>query len=108
MKEATMVSKLRLLKESARKLRTLSTRQKNQVLKNASRLLRERQNEVLKANAKDLARIQKNDVTSAFVDRLTLNPDRIRQMSESLKQVAALPDPVGEVVERKKLKNGLE
>lgn len=58
------------------------------------------------ANAEDLARLPK-ETTSAFRDRLALDDERIGLMSESLRQVAQLPDPVGELVDEKRLANGL-
>jgi glutamate-5-semialdehyde dehydrogenase len=62
--------------------------------------------EILASNAEDLARLP-SSTTAAFRDRLTLTSERIRGMTESLRQVANLPDPVGEVVEQRTLPNGL-
>ena len=104
MSEAALLKHLRLLRKSAGALRSVSTRQKNQVLKEAARLLMAEQKEILKANAKDL---ETAEGTPALLDRLTLNPARIEAMAESLRQVAELPDPVGEVTEERKLANGL-
>jgi glutamate-5-semialdehyde dehydrogenase len=107
-----MISQLRALKISARELRSLTSSQKNQVLLRAARLLIERQSEILQANQKDIralkkAKGRKDAVSPAFIDRLTLNPERLASIQESLRQVAEFPDPVGEEVEKKQLKNGL-
>jgi glutamate-5-semialdehyde dehydrogenase len=59
------------------------------------------------ANRRDLAAAQANGLTAAQVDRLTLTPDRLVQLSESVRQVAALPDPLGEVLEEATRPNGL-
>src|SRR4051812_17936024 len=74
-------------------LRAAPTATKNTVLSEAARLLVVRSADILRANAEDLAALS-SDVTDAFRDRLRLDPARIVQMIESLRQVAALPDPV--------------
>lgn len=97
----------RALKSSARQLRHLSEVRKNQVLSRlAERLLAETE-QVLAANRMDLERLSAA-ATAAFRDRLTLDPKRLEGMAESLRQVAGLADPVGEVVETKILDNGLK
>ncbi len=63
---------------------------------------------LLAANARDLAAARENRLTDAQIDRLTLNPKRLAQMAEGVRQVAALPDPVGEELERSVRPNGLE
>lgn len=95
------------LRATARLLRQLSSRTKSEALVEAANRLTAKQDKLLAANGEDLRRLDK-DATAAFRDRLTLNPKRIANMAESLRQVAALPDPVGEVVEARVLKNGLQ
>ena len=108
-----MMSKLRALKWAAKELRSLSTLRKNQVLEKVAHLLEERQDDLLKVNEKDVAAVQKrmegnpDPTVPAFVDRLTLSPQRISLMVESLRQIASLSDPVGEIVDEKQLKNDL-
>jgi len=63
---------------------------------------------LLAANAKDLAAARENGLSEAQIDRLTLNPKLLAQMAEGVRQVAALPDPVGEELERTVRPNGLE
>ena len=63
--------------------------------------------ELLAANARDLASPEAAALPAATRDRLTLTPDRLRQLAESVRQVAALPDPVGEVLEETTRPNGL-
>ncbi|MCT3301463.1 glutamate-5-semialdehyde dehydrogenase [Lactiplantibacillus pentosus] len=72
----------------------LSTMQKNQVLLAIATALTTQQDEILAANAKDLENPQ---VPEKFVDRLRLTADRIEAMATGLKQVVALPDPIGNV-----------
>lgn len=96
----------RELKSAARALRHLATEKKNALLLAlASRLDEDRQT-ILAANQKDLAAL-KPETPAAFRDRLALNDARIDGMIESLKQVATLKDPVGEITESRTLKNGL-
>lgn len=94
-------------------LATASTDQKNAALARLAVLLDSSMqptstDALLAANAKDLAAAKKNNLTSAQIDRLTLTPKRIAQMAEGVRQVAALPDPVGEELERTVRPNGLE
>jgi glutamate-5-semialdehyde dehydrogenase len=62
---------------------------------------------LLRANRLDLASAEANGLTQAQVDRLTLTPERLAQLAESVRQVAALPDPLGEVLEEATRPNGL-
>ncbi|WP_372729182.1 glutamate-5-semialdehyde dehydrogenase [Nocardioides sp.] len=64
--------------------------------------------DVLLANAEDVARAEAGDVPANIVDRLRLTDDRLAAMAQGLRDVAALPDPVGEVVRGGTLANGLE
>lgn len=95
------------LQEAARVQRKTSADQKNQALLKLADDLQKQKGNLLEANQKDLDLLTQ-DTAPAFRDRLTLNPDRVQAMIESLRQVAALPDPVGEVVEKKTLQNGLK
>ena len=63
---------------------------------------------ILEANQSDVDRARSNGVADAVIDRLSLTPQRIGQMSAGLREVVALPDPIGEVVRGSTLPNGLE
>ena len=67
-----------------------------------------REAEVLAANAEDVDRAEAGGTPPNVVDRLRLTPDRLAGMAQGLRDVAALPDPVGEVVRGSTLANGLE
>jgi glutamate-5-semialdehyde dehydrogenase len=97
---------LRAGRHAAQALRSAGADRKNAVLLEVANRLGARQDEILEANKRDLAALGP-EATNAFKDRLLLNPPRIALMQESLKQVAALADPVDEVVEERRLKNGL-
>lgn len=98
--------KLIQARESAQNLRVANEKSKNAVLQSAAELLLKRLPDLLRANSEDLANLSQ-EATAAFRDRLMLNESRVKLMNESLKQVAALPDPVNEEVERRRLQNGL-
>ncbi|MSX38169.1 MAG: glutamate-5-semialdehyde dehydrogenase [Actinobacteria bacterium] len=63
---------------------------------------------IVEANERDVARAVASDVDAAIIDRLTLTPDRLRAIAESVRDVAALADPIGEVVRGYTLPNGLD
>ncbi|HEY2155831.1 MAG TPA: glutamate-5-semialdehyde dehydrogenase [Isosphaeraceae bacterium] len=95
-------------KEASRLLALTTGAAKNTWLKRSARALRERAQEVLDANAQDVAEAPALGLNAAAIDRLTLNPKRINSIAEALEEVAALPDPIGEVVEASRRPNGLE
>ncbi|MER7606122.1 glutamate-5-semialdehyde dehydrogenase [Nocardioides sp. NPDC127503] len=70
--------------------------------------LLERSDEVLAANAADIARAEASGSPANIIDRLTLNPERLDGIAAALRELAALPDPVGDVVRGSTLANGLE
>ncbi|MCU1451227.1 MAG: glutamate-5-semialdehyde dehydrogenase [Acidimicrobiales bacterium] len=94
-------------KRASRQLATASTAVKDSALHAAADLLVDRAPEVLEANAADVARAEGEGVTSTVVDRLRLSDARIQAMANGLRTVAALPDPVGEIVEGWTRPNGL-
>jgi glutamate-5-semialdehyde dehydrogenase len=95
-------------KRAARPLASAPTEQKDAALAAAARLLEERGEEILEANAADLADERAAGLNDALRDRLTLTHERVAAMAEGVRVVAALPDPVGELLERRTLDNGLE
>ena len=88
-------------------VRNLSANEKNAVLLKVAEALTENADTLTAANALDVENGRKNNMPEALVDRLLLTGDRIRGMAEGLRQVAALEDPVGEVLGMKKRPNGL-
>ncbi|BBH65940.1 gamma-glutamyl phosphate reductase [Actinoplanes sp. OR16] len=73
----------------------------------ADRLV-ERTDDIVAANAVDVAGARENGTSEAMIDRLVLTPDRVAAMADGLRQLAALPDPIGDVVRGSTLANGLE
>ncbi|HEX6420177.1 MAG TPA: glutamate-5-semialdehyde dehydrogenase [Acidimicrobiales bacterium] len=94
-------------KAASRVLATLSTETKDAALTAAADLLVERTDDLLAANADDVERAQAAGVSATVVDRLRLTAARVEGMADGLRQVAALPDPVGEVTEGWTRPNGL-
>jgi len=105
---AHVTAKARAAKEAARALALASTGAKNEALLQMARGLEEKVGPLLEANRADLARARAAGLTPAFLDRLTLSEGRIEGMAAGLRQVAALPDPVGETVEAWRRPNGIE
>src|SRR5437763_6459309 len=95
-------------KRASRTLATLGSDVKDAALEAIAAALEERQEEILEANARDLELGRENDLSDALLDRLELNPGRIAGMVAGARTIAALPDPVGEVIDGSRLPNGLE
>ena len=98
----------RQAKAAARQLAVLSSTVKNRALIAMAEALEKSNKEILCANAVDVAEGQRKGLSAALVDRLQLTEARIHSMAEGLRQVAALPDPVGEVLSGVKRPNGLD
>lgn len=88
-------------------LTTVTTEQKNAALRVLAALLAATSERLLEANAIDLAEAEANGLTEVQIDRLRLTPGRLEQLAESVRQVAALPDPVGETLEAWTREDGL-
>jgi glutamate-5-semialdehyde dehydrogenase len=93
---------------AARELATLSTEAKNSALHAAADNVLRDAGAILHANAEDLAVAKAAGTPEAILDRLALNPNRIDGIAAGLRQVAGLPDPIGEVLRGRTLPNGLE
>jgi len=94
-------------KEASRVLALQDGRARAQALTHMADALLKNEQAILVANAQDVANGQQAGLTSALIDRLTLTPQRVAGMADALRQVAALPDPVGLVQQRMTRPNGL-
>ena len=94
-------------KKASRLLRSIERAQKDAALELMADKLTERKADIIRENKRDLIKAQDAGLSSAMIDRLTLDKKVIRQMADGLREVAALPDPVGEVVRMWKRPNGL-
>ena len=97
-----------LAKAASRRLALLTAAEKNRALKEMAGALERRSAEILVENAKDVAEGRKNGLSPALIDRLLLDEQRLRGIAHSLCEVAALPDPVGEIVAGWRTAEGLE
>jgi len=101
-----VIQKASKAKTAARKLATVPTAVKNAALSAMADALEQREAELLEANTQDLAAADR--LSAAAKDRLTLTAKGIQEMAAGLRDVAALPDPVGEVIKSWKRPNGME
>jgi glutamate-5-semialdehyde dehydrogenase len=101
-------TKARAAREAARLLALCPTRTKNEALVQMARGLEEKTAAILEANRADLERTRAAGATRAFLDRLTLTDGRIETMAAGLREIAALPDPVGETIETWRRPSGIE
>ena len=94
-------------RHAERVLAVAGTDQKNRALEAIAQALKERESAILAENEKDLAAARENGMKASLLDRLALSPQRIDGIVEGVRQVAALPDPIGCVTRMEKRPNGL-
>ncbi len=94
-------------KRAARVLATIDSRTKDAALEAIASALLQRSEEILQANERDVQAGREADIGAALLDRLLLSQERIEAIAAAVRDVAALPDPVGEVIEGGRLPNGL-
>ena len=105
---STLIAKMaKEARKAAREVAKLSTTVKNDVLLRTAERIIEARGKLQEENEKDLMKAKDKGVTSAFMDRLRLSDKVIDSMADGLRDVAALPDPVGEVPKMWKRPNGL-
>src|SRR3989449_2953280 len=95
-------------RNASRELARASTEAKNRALGAMAAEIRAGARAILAANAGDVAQAKADGNDAAFIDRLTLTPQLVEQMAQGVGQVAALPDPVGEITGRARQPSGIE
>jgi len=105
--EQKILNLLKAAKEASLKLGNISARDKDRAISAMASELLKNTGYILSENAKDVALANKAGISEALVDRLTLTQKRIKEMADSLKQVAALKDPVGKILRQWKRPNEL-
>jgi glutamate-5-semialdehyde dehydrogenase len=95
-------------RDASRALATLSTAVKDRALESIAQALVERSGEILDANELDMQAGRAAGLDAALLDRLALDEGRVRAMADGVRAIAALPDPVGEVIDGRRLPNGLD
>ncbi len=98
----------RQAREASRATARASTGAKNAALLAMAAAIRERSDELLAANAADVAEANANGLDAAMIDRLTLTAKGVEAMAQGLEQVAALPDPIGEISDMKRRPSGIQ
>jgi len=93
---------------ASKRLAFLATEVKNKALLGIADALREKQKEILAANSKDYQEAEASGMSAAMLDRLMLNSSRLEGIANDVRTVAALPDPIGEIIEERTLPNGLQ
>jgi glutamate-5-semialdehyde dehydrogenase len=104
---AELEARAKKAKTASRRLAFLSTEVKNRALLNMAEGLKTRENLILEANHLDLEEARASGMGEAMLDRLLLNPARLAGIAGGVRDVAALPDPVGEVFDMRTLPNGM-
>src|SRR4051812_4830440 len=95
-------------RRAGRALATLDSAAKDAALMAIADALEARTPEILEANARDMEAGEAADIGAALLDRLRLDERRVRAMADGVRQIVALPDPVGEVIDGSRLPNGLD
>ena len=100
-----MLPQFRIAKDASRSLALITDEKRNEILLAVADAIMEKEKEILEANAKDLSRMDKEN---PLYDRLQLTPKRLADIAGDMRNVAALPSPLGKVISEKTLPNGLE
>jgi len=103
-----VVEKAKAAQEAAAKMAQLTTEDKNAALEAMAKALLERMDELLEANEEDMVREKEKGLPKSLLDRLKLTEARIRDIAEGIRQVIALPDPVGETLASFTRPNGMQ
>lgn len=98
----------RQARAASREMARAETARKNQALETAARAIERDSERLLAANAKDVDAAREAGLDPALLDRLTLSPKSIASMAEGLREIAKLPDPVGEIVDLKYRPSGIQ
>ena len=95
------------VREAATRLALLTTEEKNDALMKIADALEDNREMILARNREDVERERAGGMSESLLDRLSLSEKRISAMAEGVRQVAALPDPVGEIIDETVRPNGL-
>ncbi len=108
LRESEALEKARRARAAAARLGLLTRTEKDHLLEVMAEALEANAGAILEANAQDVRAVKERGGTSAPIDRLLLDEKRVHAMAQGLREIAALPDPIGEVIEGRRLPNGLE
>ncbi|MGH7906618.1 MAG: glutamate-5-semialdehyde dehydrogenase [Candidatus Binataceae bacterium] len=105
--ELEIIAALKKARSGAEKLATAEPERKNEALSRLARALSDSRAALIEANREDLEQARAAGRGGAFIERLTLTGDRVSAMARSVEEIAALPDPCGEIIEQWRRPNGL-
>jgi glutamate-5-semialdehyde dehydrogenase len=105
--DATLLSQAQAARAAARKMTGLPTPIKNRALEAIAEALVARQDEILAANTQDVERARDSGLAEAPLNRLRLSPEKLQAIAADVRTVARLEDPIGEVIDGRRLANGL-
>lgn len=105
--QAEIINIAKKAKEASFVLGTLPTKQKDKTLFLIAKNLLKEKDYIIHENKKDLAAAEKSKLSSAFIDRLSLNEKRIKAMADSVKELIKLKDPVGQIIAKWRRPNGM-
>jgi glutamate-5-semialdehyde dehydrogenase len=105
---STVAETCRAAKRAARVLAGVDSALKDAALEAIAAALEDRAEEILAANERDVQAGQENEIGDALLDRLRLDEQRLAQIARAVRQIVALADPVGELIEGRRLPNGLD
>ena len=106
--QSYIVSVGRAARAAARELARVESRAKDRALITIAEAIEGNAKQLLEANARDVEAARANGLDAAMVDRLTLNDKRIAAMADGLRQIAQLPDPVGEITNLRYRPTGIQ
>ncbi|MDR1160392.1 MAG: glutamate-5-semialdehyde dehydrogenase, partial [Syntrophomonadaceae bacterium] len=106
--ENILIEQGKKARQAALELATVSSNLKNTALLAMAQALETKTEEIISENAKDLELGKQQGLTASLLERLTLNEARVKDMANGLREIAALPDPIGEVLNMWKRPNGLD
>ncbi len=106
--ESEAFRKAALARAASRRMTAVSTSAKNAALERIAQALEAETDHILAVNGPEVERGREKGLTGSFIDRMVLTPERIAGIARDVRQVASLPDPVGEVFDSRTLPNGLQ
>ncbi len=107
MTASAIEERFRAAKRASRNVARLTSAQKSEALVAIADALEAQSERIIAANAEDLERGSENNIGDPLLDRLALNTARVSALADATREVASLPDPVGEIVRGSRLANGV-
>jgi glutamate-5-semialdehyde dehydrogenase len=94
-------------KKASLELRVLGAALRNKALRKIAKAIRLHESKIIEENKKDIKAAKSGGMSETMLDRLTLTPKRIKEMAKGVEEIAAFADPIGKILERRTLPNGI-